>query len=67
MCPGWFPTSLNDKHLEQMAPKLIPRIPLGRYGGNEDLKGLTVFLASAASDYITGECIIIDGGQSALT
>jgi gluconate 5-dehydrogenase len=67
MCPGWFPTSLNDKHLEQMAPKLIPRIPLGRYGGSEDLKGLTVFLASAASDYMTGECIIIDGGQSALT
>jgi gluconate 5-dehydrogenase len=50
-----------------MADKLIPRIPLGRYGGDEDLKGLTVFLASAASDYMTGQYVVIDGGQKALT
>jgi NAD(P)-dependent dehydrogenase (short-subunit alcohol dehydrogenase family) len=67
ICPGWFPTSLNDKHLEDMAPKLLPRIPLGRYGGKEDLKGLIVFLASTASDYITGQYVVIDGGQTALT
>jgi len=66
ICPGWFPTSLNDKHLEEIAPKLLPRIPLGRYGGKEDLKGLIVFLASAASDYITGQYVVIDGGQTAL-
>ena len=35
--------------------------------GEEDLKGLIVFLASAASDYITGECVVIDGGKTALT
>ncbi len=67
ICPGWFPTGLNDRHLSDMADKLIPRIPLGRYGGNEDLKGLTVFLASTASDYITGQYVVIDGGQKALT
>jgi gluconate 5-dehydrogenase len=67
ICPGWFPTGLNDWHLKAMEEKLVPRIPLGRYGGNEDLKGLTVFLASAASDYITGQYVIVDGGQSALT
>jgi gluconate 5-dehydrogenase len=67
ICPGWFPTSLNDQHLKDMENKLIPRIPLGRYGNDEDLKGLTVFLASAASDYITGQYVIIDGGQKALT
>jgi NAD(P)-dependent dehydrogenase (short-subunit alcohol dehydrogenase family) len=67
LCPGWFPTGLNDQHLKAMAPKLIPRIPLGRYGGDGDLKGLTVFLASAASNYVTGQYVIIDGGQSALT
>jgi NAD(P)-dependent dehydrogenase (short-subunit alcohol dehydrogenase family) len=67
ICPGWFPTGLNDRHLEAMAAKLVPRIPLGRYGGDEDLKGLTVFLASAASDYMTGQYVIVDGGQSALT
>lgn len=67
ICPGWFPTGMNDKHLENFANKLIPRIPLGRYGGNEDLKGLIVFLSSSASDYITGTYIVIDGGQTALT
>ena len=67
ICPGWFPTSLNEQHLKEMADKLLPRIPLGRYGGEEDLKGLIVFLASAASDYITGECVVIDGGKTALT
>ena len=67
ICPGWFPTGLNDQHLKAMADKLIPRIPLGRYGGDEDLKGLAVFLASAASDYMTGQYVVIDGGQKALT
>ena len=67
ICPGWFPTGLNDQHLKDMADKLIPRIPLGRYGGGEDLKGLTVFLASSASDYVTGQYVVIDGGQKALT
>jgi len=67
ICPGWFPTGLNDQLLRDLADRLIPRIPLGRYGGNEDLKGLTVFLASAASDYITGQYVIVDGGQKALT
>jgi len=49
-----------------MADKLIPRIPLGRYGGSDDLKGLIVFLISRASDYITGQYIVIDGGQTAM-
>jgi NAD(P)-dependent dehydrogenase (short-subunit alcohol dehydrogenase family) len=40
ICPGWFPTSMNERHLEAMADKLIPRVPLGRYGGKQDLKGM---------------------------
>ncbi len=66
ICPGWFPTGMNDKHLEALADKLIPGIPLGRYGNNEDLKGLVVFLSSAASHYITGQYVIIDGGKTAV-
>lgn len=65
ICPGWFPTSLNRELLESMKEKLIPRIPLARYGNDEDLKGLVVFLASSASDYITGQFFVIDGGQTA--
>jgi len=66
ICPGWFPTGFNKQHLKDMAVKLIPRIPLGRYGGNDDLKGLIVFLCSAASNYITGQYFVVDGGQTAL-
>ena len=66
ICPGWFPTSMNDKLLQALADTLLPRIPLSRYGGSEDLKGLIVFLCSAASDYITGQYVVVDGGQTAM-
>jgi gluconate 5-dehydrogenase len=65
ICPGWFPTAMNQKHLKEMADRILPRIPLGRYGGEQDLKGVIVFLSSAASDYITGQHIAVDGGQTA--
>jgi len=66
ICPGWFPTSMNDKLLEQMAPQIMPRIPLGRYGGENDLKGVIVFLAGAASNYMTGQLLVVDGGQTSM-
>jgi len=66
ICPGWFASGMNDKHLKDMVTTLIPRIPLGRYGGNDDLKGLIVFLSSAASDYITGQHVVVDGGKTVL-
>ncbi|MDC7125516.1 MAG: SDR family oxidoreductase [Spirochaetales bacterium] len=65
ICPGWFPTSLNDKLLEDRAPSLIPKIPLNRYGSKDDLKGAAIYLASAASNYVTGQYIVVDGGQTA--
>ncbi len=45
---------------------IIERTPLKRLGGDEDLMGAALFLASRASDYVTGETIAVDGGMNAL-
>ena len=41
---------------------ILARIPAGRWGETEDFKGVTVFLASSASDYVSGTVITVDGG-----
>ena len=65
--PGWFPTSLTaDIPLNQPEryDLISRRIPMGRWGNPDDLKGAAVFLASSASDYVTGAVITVDGGYS---
>jgi NAD(P)-dependent dehydrogenase (short-subunit alcohol dehydrogenase family) len=65
--PGWFRTPLNDEMFrnEAWARGVLSMIPMGRTGIPEDLFGITVFLASRASDYLTGQTIYIDGGMMA--
>lgn len=65
IAPGFFPTHMSGKLLEKNQHLIVPFIPLGRLGGEDDLKGAVVFLSSAASDYITGHCIAVEGGQMA--
>ncbi len=65
IAPGWFPTDLNKVLLDAQPEAYLEHIPLRRFGGPDDLKGAVVFLASAASDYVTGHTLIVDGGQSA--
>jgi len=66
IAPGWFPTNMTEPVLSpefmNMGKELLSSIPAGRFGGEDDLKGVTVLLASRASDYITGEVIVVDGG-----
>jgi gluconate 5-dehydrogenase len=65
IAPGWFPTEMSGSTIEAGKDAFLRRIPLGRFGGDDDLKGTIVFLASAASSYVTGQTILVDGGQSA--
>lgn len=65
ICPGFFSSRMADATIGRLGQTLLDKIPLGRIGGEEDLKGLAVFLASEASRHITGQAISIDGGASA--
>jgi gluconate 5-dehydrogenase len=64
IAPGWFPTDMSRVLLDRFGDTFLERIPLGRFGGPDDLKGTLLLLASPASDYITGQTLIVDGGQS---
>lgn len=65
--PGWFRTPLNDDLFrnEAWARGATALVPWGRTGTPEDLAGAAVFLASRASDYVTGQVIYVDGGMLA--
>ncbi len=62
--PGYFETEMNEALLKDPVrlDQISVRIPAGRWGRPEDLKGAAVFLASPASDYIHGHTLIVDGG-----
>ena len=66
IAPGWFPSKMSSAIVERWGDRLARTIPLGRIGGDEDLKGTVVYLASRASDYITGQILAVDGGHTAL-
>ena len=64
VCPGFFPTKMASGILERIGERVVNATPLRRLGGDEDLKGVVVFLASDAARHVTGQCIAVDGGQS---
>lgn len=47
---------------ETRSRQIMERIPAGRWGSPQDFEGAVVFLASSASDYVSGECLTVDGG-----
>ena len=67
--PGWIDTDLTRRGrqaIPDLHDRVLARTPAGRWGTPEDLAGIAVFLASAASDFITGTAIPVDGGYSSL-
>lgn len=68
IAPGFFDTDMTKRYHEEGSREALEqytaRIPLRRRGRPEDLDGLVVFLASRAADPITGQTLVIDGGES---
>ena len=66
--PGWIDTDLTRRAREEVSglnAMVLMRTPAGRWGDPKDMSGIAVFLASKASDFVTGTAIPVDGGYSA--
>src|SRR5271154_109395 len=63
LCPGYFPTKLSAG-LAESAGNILSATPLGRAGGEYDIKGPVAFFASEASRHVSGQALAVDGGGS---
>ncbi|MGV3571691.1 MAG: SDR family oxidoreductase [Ramlibacter sp.] len=61
IAPGPFASEMN-KQARDHADEVAQRVPVGRIGGDDDMAGAAIFLASRAGDYVVGETVVVDGG-----
>lgn len=66
IAPGFFPTKMSKVLLEKNGDSMLEGTPLRTFGTENDLKGVALLLASNASNFITGEIIVVDGGTNAM-
>jgi NAD(P)-dependent dehydrogenase (short-subunit alcohol dehydrogenase family) len=64
IAPGYFRTAMTATVVDRAEELILADTPLGRLGGDHDLQGVVVFLAASASDYLTGQTLVVDGGRS---
>ena len=67
--PGWIDTDLTKRAREQvdgLHDRVLARTPAARWGASDDFAGIAVFLATPASDFVTGTAIPVDGGYSVM-
>jgi NAD(P)-dependent dehydrogenase (short-subunit alcohol dehydrogenase family) len=65
IAPGAFPKAETNEQIPGFITRLEEKVPLGRMGRPEELKGIVVLLASDAGSYITGQNLLVDGGWTA--
>jgi len=64
IAPGYFPSKMTKAILEQHREEILRQTPLGKLGGDTDLMGTALLLASDAGGHITGQTLVVDGGAS---
>jgi 2-deoxy-D-gluconate 3-dehydrogenase len=65
--PGWIDSALTRgarRDIAGLEERVVVRTPAGRWGTPDDFAGVAVFLSSAASDFVTGAALTVDGGYS---
>jgi 3-oxoacyl-[acyl-carrier protein] reductase len=63
VAPGFIQTDMTDVLPEQVKTGVTGQIPMGTFGQPEDIASAVAFLASAEAKYITGQCLVVDGGM----
>lgn len=64
LAPGFFPSRMTMATVEQHGPEMLRQTPLGKLGGDTDLMGAALLLASDAGGHITGQTLVVDGGAT---
>lgn len=66
IAPGFFPTKMSKGLLDKGAEGILEGTPLRKFGSENDLKGVALFLAAPASDFVSGDIVVVDGGAHAM-